>query len=190
MLIGLYKPYAILSQFSPDGSANGTLVQCDLPQSVHPIGRLDADSEGLLLLTDEPGWENRLLHPSNGHGKTYWAQVEGLPDPEALRALRAGPIIQGQPTRRCLARMINEPAGLPERNPPVRFRKSVPTSWIEITLQEGRNRQVRRMTAAIGHPTLRIIRCAVGAHRIRHLEPGLWYPLNERERADVLSPAE
>jgi len=172
MMISLYKPYQMLSQFSPDGSSNTTLAELDLPKTVHPIGRLDADSEGLLLLTDEPGWEEKLLHPKRNHGKTYCAQVDGAVQSQALQSLCQGIVIQGRPTKRCKARIIQPPSTLPERQPPVRFRKSVPTTWLEVTLFEGRNRQLRRMTAAIGHPCLRIVRAAIGQYSLMNWQPG------------------
>jgi 23S rRNA pseudouridine2457 synthase len=183
MLISLYKPFQMLSQFSPDGSANQTLANLDLPQSVHPIGRLDADSEGLLLLTDEPGWEDKLLHPKRNHGKTYWAQVDDTVAPESLKSLCSGLVIQGKPTKRCEARIIEIPSCLPERIPPVRFRKSVPTSWLEVVLYEGKNRQLRRMTAAIGHPSLRIVRAAIGQYTMKHWTPGSWRELTLKEKS-------
>ncbi len=185
MLIATYKPYLMLSQFSPDGSQNANLSELDLPKSVHPIGRLDADSEGLLLLTDEHGWENKLLHPQRNHGKTYWAQVDGEVAPDSLIKLCSGLVIQGKPTKRCEARIIEAPACLPERVPPVRFRKSVPTTWLEVVLYEGRNRQLRRMTAAVGHPALRIVRAAIGNYQLTNWTPGTWAELTPTEKAQL-----
>ncbi|MEM6601142.1 MAG: pseudouridine synthase [Verrucomicrobiota bacterium] len=182
MMISLFKPFQMLSQFSCDGSKNTTLKELKLPDSVHPVGRLDADSEGLLLLTDEHGWEERLLHPKRHHGKTYWAQVDGAVSPESIQKLCRGVVIQGKPTRKCEARVIQPPHCLPDRHPPVRFRKSVPTSWLEVTLYEGRNRQLRRMTAAIGHPSLRLVRIAIGAYQLSHWTPGSWYEINPQEK--------
>ncbi|MEM6884481.1 MAG: pseudouridine synthase [Verrucomicrobiota bacterium] len=185
MMISIYKPFQMLSQFSPDGSQNATLKDLDLPTSVHPIGRLDADSEGLLLLTNKHGWEDKLLHPKRNHGKTYWAQVDGAVTPESVERLCRGVVIQGKPTKKCEACVIEPPDSLPERQPPVRFRKSVPTTWLEVTLYEGRNRQLRRMTAAIGHPSLRIVRTAIGKYRLPHWAPGSWRELQEQEKRQL-----
>jgi len=175
----------MLSQFSSDGSKNATLKELDLPKSVHPIGRLDADSEGLLLLTDEHGWEDKLLHPKRNHGKTYWAQVDGTVTNTSLEQLRGGLVIQGKPTKQCDAAIIEPPTSLPDRNPPVRFRKSVPTSWLEVTLYEGRNRQLRRMTAAIGHPCLRIIRARIGKYQLGHWTPGSSHELSAAQKKQL-----
>ena len=170
MLISFHKPYGVLSQFTPE-HGHPDLSGFGLPKHVYPCGRLDRDSEGLLLLTDDGDLAHRLTDPRFGHPRTYWAQVERLPDEAALRALAAGPRLSDGPTRPCRVKVIAEPA-LPPRAPPVRFRKNVPTCWLELTLTEGRNRQVRRMTAAVGHPTLRLVRWACGDITLAGLAPG------------------
>jgi 23S rRNA pseudouridine2457 synthase len=186
MLIAFHKPYGVLSQFTPDGSPNRPLREFGLPPGVYPVGRLDADSEGLLLLTDEPGLNTRLLHPRRSHTREYWAQVERIPTPEALRRLEEGVAIQGRRTLPCRAWMLERQPGLPPREPPIRFRKSVPTCWIALELIEGKNRQVRRMTAAIGHPTLRLVRVRIGAFRLGDLPAGSWKVLSQEQRQLVL----
>ncbi len=165
------KPYGVLCQFSPDGG-KPTLKDFIPIQDIYPAGRLDADSEGLLVLTDDGALQHAVSHPEQKMPKTYWAQVEGEPDAGALQRLGAGVQIGGIATLPCLARNIQDPAGLWPRNPPIRWRKSIPTSWIEIELQEGKNRQVRRMTAAVGFPTLRLIRCRIGDWSLAGLAPG------------------
>ena len=199
MLIAFNKPYGVVSQFTPDGSPNRTLAEFGFPKDVYPIGRLDADSEGLLLLSDEPEWNERLLHPRHAHEREYWAQVERIPAPEALKKLNHGVVVQGRKTLPCRA-WILEPqpeAGssrcddrtaqraVPARNPPIRFRKSVPDCWIGLELIEGKNRQVRRMTAAIGHPTLRLVRVRIGNFRLGDLPAGRWRILTAEELALV-----
>lgn len=186
MLVALHKPWGVLSRFTPDGSPNAPLASLGLPPRVFPIGRLDADSEGLLLLTDEPALVARLTHPRFGHPRTYWVQVERVPEAAALAALAAGPTIQGERARPCEARLLDAPPNLPPRDPPVRFRKSVPDAWLELTLTEGRNRQVRRMTAAVGHPTLRLVRCRIGRLALGELERGAWRVLSEADRRAAL----
>lgn len=187
VLIALHKPYGILSQFTPDGSPNGTLASLGLPPRAYPLGRLDADSEGLLLLSDEPGLNHRLLDPSAAHPRVYWAQVEGIPSPEALLRLAAGVMVQGQRTRPCQAWMLDPQPVMPPRVPPIRVRLSVPDCWIGLELVEGRNRQVRRMTAAVGHPTLRLLRVSVGIYDLGDLAPGRWVELGEAERRRVFA---
>lgn len=163
MVIAFHKPYGILCQFTPDQEGQRTLAEFGFPAGVYPVGRLDLDSEGLLLLSDEAGFNNRLLDPKTAHPRTYLAQVEGLPTPEAVARLARGGIdIQGHKTRPCSARVPEPQPDLPPRDPPVRFRQSIPTTWLELQLIEGKNRQVRRMTAAVGFPTLRLIRTAIG----------------------------
>lgn len=186
MLIALHKPYGILSQFTPEpGSKWGTLAEFGLPKNVYPLGRLDADSEGLLLLSDEKGLNTRLLDPEHGHPRTYLAQVEGIPNAEAIRKLSNGVTIKGYQTKPCAAQLLDPAPAIPPRDPPIRVRKSVPDSWIQLTLTEGKNRQVRRMTAAIGHPTLRLIRIAIGELKLAALTAGQWRELEAIERKSV-----
>jgi len=182
MLIAFNKPFGVLSQFTTDGSSNRTLADFVFPRHVYPIGRLDADSEGLLLLSDEAEWNQRLLHPRHAHEREYWAQVEKIPRPEALRALEKGLPVRGRRTLPCQAWILNPQPEIPPRNPPIRFRKSIPSCWIGLALIEGKNRQVRRMTAAIGHPTLRLIRVRIGQFKLRDLAPGTWRCLEQSER--------
>ena len=184
MVIAFHKPYGVLCQFTPDQPGQRTLADFEFPERVYPVGRLDMDSEGLLLLSDEPGFNNRLLDPSAAHGRTYQAQVEGIPDEQALRVLAAGGMeIQGHRTRPCLARIPEPEPDFPPRDPPVRFRKAIPTTWIELTLVEGKNRQVRRMTAAVGHPTLRLVRTAIGRYALAGLAAGEWKVMQPGEVA-------
>jgi 23S rRNA pseudouridine2457 synthase len=218
MLIAFNKPYGVVSQFTGDGSPHRTLAAFGLPKNVYPVGRLDADSEGLLLLSDEPVWNERLLHPRHAHPREYWAQVERIPTPAALKKLARGVSIQGrrtrpgrawllepqpiesgagvspaQPTQQREHRVSFADAGrrdacptlIPPRNPPIRFRKTVPTCWIGVQLIEGKNRQVRRMTAAIGHPTLRLVRVRIGGLELGDLPAGQWRILSAKERALV-----
>lgn len=188
MLLALHKPYGVLSQFTPEpGSKWRTLAGFGLPKAVYPVGRLDADSEGLLLLTDEPGLNSRLLDPAQGHAREYWVQVERIPDAAALDRLAAGVRIGDHQTRPCRARRLEPAPDLPPREPPVRFRKSVPDSWLALELTEGKNRQVRRMTAAVGHPTLRLIRVRIGGLSLGNLPAGRWRELTPGERALVLA---
>jgi 23S rRNA pseudouridine2457 synthase len=186
MLIAFHKPYGVLSQFTPDGSSHQTLASFKFPPNVYPIGRLDADSEGLLLLSDEAALNDRLLNPRHAHRRTYWAQVERIPAAESLRQLERGVNVQGQRTLPCSARLLEPQPTLPPRDPPIRFRKNVPDCWIELELIEGRNRQVRRMTAAIGHPTLRLLRVRIGALALGNLPPGQWAALTDAEREKAL----
>ncbi|HXG49342.1 MAG TPA: pseudouridine synthase [Methylomirabilota bacterium] len=186
MLIAFNKPYGVLSQFTPDGSPHRTLAEFGFPPGVYPIGRLDADSEGLLLLSDEAGLNERLLHPRHGHRRVYWAQVERIPDDEALARLAAGCVIQGRRTRPARAWLLDPQPTVPPRDPPIRFRKTVPDCWIGLELTEGKNRQVRRMTAAMGHPTLRLIRVQIGAFALGDLPPGAWRILTGAARRRVL----
>ena len=212
MLIAFNKPFGVLSQFTGDGSPNRTLAEFNFPKNVYPIGRLDADSEGLLLLSEEPAWNERLLHPRHAHEREYWAQVERIPTREALDKLQQGLEIQGHKTLPCRAWLL-EPQPevsnvvaprqsasnsgsetmaargrdaatlrIPPRIPPIRFRKSVPDCWIGLELVEGKNRQVRRMTAAIGHPTLRLMRVRIGGLKLGELPSGKWNVLSEEER--------
>jgi 23S rRNA pseudouridine2457 synthase len=196
MLIAFHKPFGVLSQFTDDGSPNRTLAEFGFQKNIYPIGRLDADSEGLLLLSDELAWNEKLLHPRHAHKREYWAQVEKIPAPESLKKLEKGVLVQGRKTLHCRAWLL-EPQpevgssrcddrtaqrAVPTRNPPIRFRKSVPDCWIGLELVEGKNRQVRRMTAAIGHPTLRLVRVRIGNFWLCELPPGQWRVLDEQER--------
>lgn len=186
VLIAFNKPYGVLSQFTPDGSPNRPLAEFGFPKEVYPIGRLDADSEGLLLLSDEPELNQRLLHPKRAHEREYWAQVERIPTAAAVREMGNGILVQGRKTLPCRAWIIEPQPELPERQPPIRMRKTVPTCWLGLELVEGKNRQVRRMTAAIGHPTLRLLRVRIGEYELRDLAPGKWKILSPTERAQVL----
>jgi 23S rRNA pseudouridine2457 synthase len=183
MILALHKPCGVLTRFTADGSSLRTLAEFGIPPGVYPLGRLDADSEGLLLLTDEPGWNKALLLPKHAHTRTYWAQVEGVASPEQCHKIAKGLLLRDGPTRPCQARLLANPPELPPRDPPIRFRKNVPTSWLELELTEGRNRQVRRMTAAVGLPTLRLIRVAMAGLRLGTLEQGCWRTLSEEELA-------
>jgi 23S rRNA pseudouridine2457 synthase len=238
VLIAFNKPFGVLSQFTGDGSPNRALAEFGFPKNVYPIGRLDADSEGLLLLSDEAQWNEKLLHPRHAHEREYWAQVEKIPSPESLQKLEQGILVQGRKTLPCRAWILEPqpevvqlpspglPATLtpsdgerdfrpgegsrlrktsatlsscygqrdgvrgnpkiPARVPPIRFRKSVPDCWIGLELIEGKNRQVRKMTAAIGHPTLRLLRVRIGNFRLEDLPPGRWRILKSDELALVL----
>lgn len=226
MLIAFYKPFGVLSRFTTDGSPQRTLAEFGFPKKVYPIGRLDADSEGLLLLSDEPALNELLLHPRHAHEREYWAQVERIPTMEALQNLSQGVVVQGRRTLPCRAWQLdpqpvvagaglsmfttsNRPSAvchsqsrafsrgekdqgeqfapqIPPRDPPIRFRKSVSDCWIGLELVEGKNRQVRRMTAAIGHPTLRLIRVRIGGLRLGNLRVGEWCQLSREERREIL----
>ena len=174
MLIALNKPFGVLCQFTDRGTpSRPTLADFGLPPGVYPAGRLDADSEGLLLLTDDGALAHRLTDPRHKQPKTYWVQVEGDPDEAQLDPLRSGVVLNDGPTRPAGVRRIPPPA-LWARDPPVRFRKTVPDAWLEVVPREGRNRQVRRMTAAVGLPTLRLVRVAIGPWALDGLAPGRW----------------
>ncbi len=188
MLIALHKPYGVLSQFTPEpGSKWGTLAEFGLPPKVYALGRLDADSEGLLLLSDEPGLNSRLLDPAAGHRREYWVQVEGVPDAAALAQLARGVKLEGRLTLPCAARRLDPAPAVAPRVPPIRVRKTVPDSWLALELTEGRNRQVRRMTAAVGHPTLRLLRARIGGFSLGELPAGKWRELAPAERAAVFA---
>jgi len=205
VLIAFHKPFGVLSQFTSDGSPNRPLAEFGFPKNIYAIGRLDADSEGLLLLSDEARWNDRLLNPRHAHEREYWAQVERIPTRDALDKMQAGLVIQGHKTLPCRAWLLEPqpvaatpsspashivgatmaPSGteaspllLPPRVPPIRFRKSVSDCWIGLELVEGKNRQVRRMTAAIGHPTLRLLRVRIGNFWLGNLPPGQWRELS------------
>jgi 23S rRNA pseudouridine2457 synthase len=182
-----HKPYGVLSQFTPEpGSRWGCLADHIPVPDVYAAGRLDADSEGLLLLTANGRLQQRLTDPAWGHWRRYWVQVEGIANPEQLACLEQGLVIQGQRTLPARASAITDP-GLPPRNPPIRTRQQIPTSWLSVELREGRNRQVRRMTAAVGLPTLRLLRVAIdlmdgGAPlNLEGLEPGQWRAVTPEE---------
>lgn len=182
--IVFYKPYGVVSQFSGEGA---TLKDYISVKGIYPVGRLDHDSEGLLLLTDDGAVQHRLTDPKFQHPRTYWVQVERIPDEQNLQRLREGVVIQGRRTRPAQVRRMEKEPELPPRDPPIRFRKNVATAWLEIALTEGRNRQVRRMTAAVGHPTLRLVRVAIGDLRLEGIKPGEWRNLSKNEAAG-LSP--
>jgi 23S rRNA pseudouridine2457 synthase len=187
LLVAFHKPYGFLSQFTPEpGSRWRTLADFGFPPRLYPIGRLDADSEGLLLLSDEAALNARLLHPASGHVRTYWAQVERIPSPEALSALEAGVFLGARRTLPCRARLLEPQPEVAPRNPPVRYRKTVPDCWIALDLTEGKYHQVRKMTASIGHPTLRLMRVAIGAFLLGTLAPGEWRALDDASRGAVL----
>lgn len=187
LLLAFHKPYGVLSQFTPEpGSRWRTLADFSLPKNVYALGRLDADSEGLLLLSDEPGLNSKLLDPQHGHRREYWAQVERVPDAAALARLERGGIDLGDyRTRPCRARLLDPAPAIAPRDPPIRFRKNVPDCWLALELTEGKNRQVRRMTAAVGYPTLRLLRVRIGAFTLGDLASGKWRELTAAERAAV-----
>ena len=173
MLIALNKPYGVICKFSPEPGKR-TLADFVDVRGVYPAGRLDTDSEGLLLLTDDGALQARIADPRHKLAKVYWAQVEGLPTEEALESLRSGVDLSDFTTQPAGARRIDEPANLWPRDPPIRYRAKIPTAWIELTLREGKNRQVRRMTARVGFPTLRLVRAAIGQVTVAGLQPGAW----------------
>jgi 23S rRNA pseudouridine2457 synthase len=171
----IYKPFNLLSQFTDEGNYLGLASQFSFPKDIYSIGRLDADSEGLLLLTNDNYFKTKLLDPEQNHKRTYWVQVEGVPTEEALQNLREGVHIRIKKrehlTKPAHIKILSEP-NLPERNPPIRFRENIPTTWIEITLTEGKNRQIRRMTAKVGYPTLRLVRVAMENITLDNHQPG------------------
>ena len=181
-IVLLYKPYGTVSQFT-ESEGKATLARYSLPTGIYPAGRLDHDSEGLLLLTDDGGLNHRLTDPKKGHPRTYWVQVERVPDEAALQKLRRGVELADGKTLPCLAKVLDAEPDLPPRDPPIRHRLNVPTAWLELTLTEGRNRQVRRMTAAVGHPTLRLVRSGIGRLTLKGLAPGKWRWVDRREVA-------
>ncbi len=172
-LIRFNKPYGVLSQFTPEGRWRGLKDFIDL-SGVYVAGRLDADSEGLLLLTSDGQLQARIADPRFKMEKTYWVQVEGEPGAAALQTLRDGVTLSDGPTRPARARLLEPPPKLWAREPPIRVRLAIPTAWLELVIREGRNRQVRRMTAAVGLPTLRLVRVAIGPYTLDGLAPGCW----------------
>jgi 23S rRNA pseudouridine2457 synthase len=175
-----HKPYGVLSQFTPVDGAR-SLAEFNLPPDVYAAGRLDKDSEGLLLLTNDGPLIEKLLDPKNNRPKTYWALVERVPKEESLEKMRQGLFIEDYKTRPCKVKILNPPPLIPPRDPPVRFRKTVEDVWLEIILTEGKNRQVRKMTGAIGHPTLRLIRKKMGHLELGDLSPGEWREITLKE---------
>jgi len=186
LLLAFHKPYGVLSRFGGGEEGHRTLAEFGFPPGVYPIGRLDADSEGLLLLSDEKALNAELLHPDHGHARAYHVQVEGVPTPDVLARLEAGVVVQGRRARPCRARRLEPAPAFAPRVPPIRVRRSIPEAWIELELTEGRNRQVRRMTAAVGHPTLRIVRVRIGRFALADLAPGAWRKLDAAERRAAL----
>jgi 23S rRNA pseudouridine2457 synthase len=178
--IAFNKPYGVLPCFT-DPKRRPTLADYVVIPDVYAAGRLDLDSEGLLLLTSDGTLAHRITDPQHKLPKVYLAQVERFPNEEALERLRKGIMLNGRRTRLAEVRLLPEDPQLPDRLVPIRYRKNVPTAWVEITLREGLNRQVRRMTAAVGHPTLRLVRVAIGPVQIGDLQPGQWRPLTARE---------
>lgn len=190
MLLAFHKPYGVLSQFTPEtGSRFGTLAEFGFPGAVYPLGRLDAESEGLLLLSDEAALNARLLRPAERHRRTYWAQVERLPSAEALRQLEGGVLIGGRKTLPCRSWLLEPQPMVPERTPPIRVRKNVPDCWVALELVEGKYHQVRKMTAAIGHPTLRLIRVRIGQYSLGEIPAGQWLELDGASRELVFAEA-
>ena len=187
MVIAFHKPFGVVSQFTPDGSKHRTLAEFGFPRGVYPIGRLDAESEGLILLSDEASLNARLLHPSNAHVRVYWAQVERVPDASALQRLEAGVTIGSHRTLPCRAFILDPQPTIPPRDPPIRYRKNVPDTWISLELIEGKNHQVRKMTAAVGHPTLRLIRVQIGSLGLGNLAAGEHRVLSDADVARVFA---
>jgi len=188
VLIAFNKPFGVICKFRPE-PGRPTLADFIKIPDVYPAGRLDTDSEGLLLLTDDGALQARISSPRFKLPKVYWAQIEGEPTDEALAILRKGLDLGDFVTKPAGAKLIEEPDFLWPRDPPIRYRAKIPTAWIELTLGEGKNRQVRRMTAAIGHPTLRLIRVRIGAFDLGDLAPAQWRELNAEDRRAVLSHA-
>jgi len=180
------KPYGVLTQFSDDSNRPTLKDYIDVPE-VYAVGRLDLDSEGLLLLTNHGAVQHRLSDPKFHHSKTYWVQVEGIPTPEAIAKLEQGVTIQDYKTRPAKVKLLPPDLDIPVRQPPIRYRASIPTTWLEILLTEGKNRQVRRMTAAVGFPTLRLMRVAIGDLSIQGLGVGQWRDLTNTEIEQLVS---
>lgn len=175
------KPYGVLSQFTDSSGEKRTLKDYISVTGVYPVGRLDWDSEGLMLLTNNGQLQHRLSHPQFGHSRTYLVQVERIPDSNAIQQLQAGVIISDRLTRPAIVKLLPDEPLLPEREVPIRFRKNVPTAWLEMTLTEGRNRQVRRMTAKVGFPTLRLVRVAIARLTLHNLPSGQFRDLTVKE---------
>jgi len=173
LLIAFNKPFGVMCKFRPEPGRQTLANYIQMP-GVYPAGRLDTDSEGLLLLTDDGGLQARISSPRHELAKVYWAQVEGAPTEDALAALRKGVDLGDFVTKTAGARLIDEPPNLWPRDPPIRYRAKIPTAWIEVTLREGKNRQVRRITAKVGFPTLRLVRAAIGKVRVEGFAPGEW----------------
>ncbi|MCF7790020.1 MAG: pseudouridine synthase [Prosthecobacter sp.] len=191
MLLAFYKPFDVLSQFTQEHPSHRTLAEFGFPPDVYAIGRLDRDSEGLLLLSDEARWNDRLLNPRHAHPRTYHAQVDGTITDEALRKLRSGIDLKDFHSLPCKAQRLDTDPAHPPRDPPIRVRKNIPTSWLELTLTEGKNRQVRRMTAAVGFPTLRLIRVTIGSLKLAdlNLTAGHWRELTSEEQHQLVHPS-
>jgi len=190
MLIAFNKPFGVLSQFNSNPGDDGqrTLQEFGFPPKVLPLGRLDMDSEGLLLFTDEKDLENKLLHPRFKHRRRYLSLVEGIPDDAAMNELRGGKlVIKGHRCLPCRAKILKHAPDIPDRDPPVRVRKQIIDTWLRLELREGKNRQIRRMTAAVGHPTLRLIREGIGALPLGTLPVGRWRELDQEERHAVFA---
>ncbi|SEW10638.1 ribosomal large subunit pseudouridine synthase E [Chitinophaga sp. YR573] len=181
----IYKPFQVLTRFGKEDGKDSLSDYFKVPVDVYPVGRLDYDSEGLLILSNDKSLTNRLLDPKNAHEREYWVQVDGAIDDPAIRQLRQGVTIavdgKKYQTRRCQAEIFETEPAVPERNPPIRFRKSIPAPWIKLVLQEGKNRQVRKMTAAAGFPTLRLIRYRIGGITIEGILPGEMREMTQRE---------
>lgn len=178
MILAFNKPYSVLSQFTPEIEGQRTLAEFGFPKDVYPIGRLDRDSEGLLLLSNQRGLNHALLDPENGHRRSYLTQVEGIPTTTSIAKLSNGTIrLKQHRCRSCEVEILSSPPSLPERDPPIRVRRNIPTSWLRICLTEGKNRQVRRMTAAVGHPTLRLYRDSIVNYKLSGLNAGQWTQL-------------
>jgi 23S rRNA pseudouridine2457 synthase len=185
-LLLLNKPFGVLCQFTPEAGRRSLADFIQIP-AVYPAGRLDADSEGLVLLTDDGRLQAAIADPRHKLPKWYWVQVEGIAEAAAITALERGVVLRDGPNRPARARAVPPPEGLWERDPPVRFRRHIPTSWLELELREGRNRQVRRMTAAVGLPTLRLVRHRIGPWNLEALQPGQWRELPVEQAYAALS---
>lgn len=181
------KPYGVLSQFTHEGSRSSLQDFGPFPRALYPVGRLDADTEGLLVLTNDNALKHQLTDPTFGHPKTYLVQVENIPSEDALEQLRTGVMIEKKKTKPSEVTLLTKEPALPLRPAPIRFRKNIPTAWLEITLREGRNRQIRKMTAAVGHPTLRLLRIRMGQLDLSELAPGKWRKLSSIERQRLLA---